>query len=160
MVPVRGVASGDDPSTDTEAARRQGVQEQKEVETGAQPSAVEGTESEEPPTEDTGLGDVDMKEEATDQEPMRSKFSQVIYTPGRERTILFRRERREEHYQHAVETGAKAGSSHHPLEILAEEMQALQEQDSMLLELQKAADSQMSSAGMRFFQRGGLLYQQ
>ena len=83
-------------------------------------------------------------------------FDDDLFTPGRERVRLTRRQRRVGRRKHA---DIGTGSPGLTLELSAEELRKLQEGDDTLAVLRKVADGQSSTiAGPGFFRRDGLLY--
>ena len=83
-------------------------------------------------------------------------FDDDLFTPGRQRVRLTRRQRRAGRHKHAT---VGTGGPDITAELSAEELKELQEKDDTLAVLRKVADGQSSTlAGPGFFRREGLLY--
>ena len=83
-------------------------------------------------------------------------FDDDLFTPGRQRVRLTRRQRRACRRKHAA---VGTGGPDITVELSAEELKELQEKDDTLAVLRKVADGQSSTmAGPGFFRREGLLY--
>ena len=78
-------------------------------------------------------------------------FDDELFSGGK-KSHLSRRQNRANRQKY-VQQEAK-----HPLEISAEELQKLQEEDPTLSAIRKAAKGDASTAGVGFFKKGGLLY--
>ena len=65
---------------------------------------------------------------------------------------------RREQYRDTQRESVDGKDSNHPLDISAEDLKVLQETDSSLESIRKAADGHASTAGVGFFRREGLLY--
>ena len=90
-----------------------------------------------------------------------SNFSSDFFTPGRMRPRLSQWEKRLARHQYATAHQGTEGSGQmppHALDISAEELQRLQEEDDTLVAVNKVADGDPSTAGEGFFRRDGLLY--
>ena len=94
-------------------------------------------------------------------------FDDDLFIGGRERARLSRSEKRRQRRlcfdEHLGETGEESAVLEdnirkNPLDITAEELQAMQEEDPSLEEVRLAADGQPSSAGVGFFRRDGIIY--
>ena len=89
------------------------------------------------------------------------QFDEELFQPGREKTKLSRREKRQNRLKHnPKETPLGLGNTTtpHALDISAEELKVLQSTDSTLDAVRKAASGHPSSAGVGFFERDGLVY--
>ena len=78
-------------------------------------------------------------------------FDDELFVRG-EKSHLSRRQNRANWQKYAKQ------KSKHPLEISAEELQKLQEEDPTLSAIQKATNGDVSTAGVGLYKKEGLLY--
>ena len=144
------------------------AREESERESGAQPNPIWqlGRESEvinrqdqEVPSTgvDTPVGEGGESECGAsvqeDEEVPGVEFDVNLFAGGREKVKLSRKENRINKHRFRQE-----GSTQHPLDLTAEELRQLQEEDRSLEAVRKAVRGEASSAGAGFFRRDGLIY--
>ena len=144
------------------------LRQQSELQSGVKPKAL-GVHM------DSGVASVDEESakgtevderdrESLDGEEKNSwmdQFDEELFQSGREKTKLSRSEKRQNRLKHnPKETPLGLGNTTtpHALDITAEELKVLQSTDSTLDAVRKAASGHPSSAGVRFFERDGLVY--
>ena len=83
-----------------------------------------------------------------------------VYVGGRERPKLSRRQKRVDRLRHGQrgESGHEEEQASHPLDISMEELRTLQETDTTLEAVRRAAGGEACSARVGFFRRDGLVY--
>ena len=99
-------------------------------------------------------------EEDSRVEDWMVRIDEELFAGGRTRRKLTRSQKRvnKEQYRDTQRESVDGEDSNHPLDISAEDLKVLQETDSSLESIRKAADGHASTAGVGFFRREGLLY--
>jgi len=86
-------------------------------------------------------------------------FDDELLEGGRERQRMSRRQKRRDRHQHWSQQATKV--EQHPLDMTAETLQKLQQEDPSLDGVRRAAKGEPSTAtGIGFFERDGLVYRQ
>ena len=157
-------------------AKRQEEEEmsrqQKEQESGVQPKAVEqsgdgsgvGTSGHDLVVSEFEDGVTQAVEGAVVEEDdaweMGNVLDDEVYGGGRERPKLSRRQKRADRlkYGQRGQVGEGDEQTRHSLDITKEELRTLQETDTTLEAVRRAASGEACSAGEGFFRRDGLVY--
>ena len=124
------------------------VRQQREKESGVQPHAVM-EETIQGPDEETIQGP---------DEDQWCNFDEDLFMTGKVKEKLTRKQKREgrRKFQEGQEQNSEGPQQH--LGVTGDQLQELQQEDPTLAEVRRAAEGQLSTAGIGFFMRDGLLY--
>ena len=138
------------------------LQQQRELESGVRPNTLDEYKDGEVVSVDEEsvkgtVVDLDGEEEGS----WMDQFDEELFQPGREKTKLSRREKRQNRLKYnpkEMPLGQGSTTTPHALDISAEELKVLQSTDPTLDTVRKAASGHPSTAGVGFFERDGLVY--
>jgi len=131
-------------------------QQLKEQRSGVQPTTLEMV-GETAGQEDVITTQGNQDEEVTIPEELR-ELDEELFGGGLERKRLTRSQKRENRKQYRPRENDEQGPTRHTLDITSEELKTLQESDTTLEAIRKAADGSPFTAGVGFFKRDGLVY--
>ena len=145
----------------TRARARQQLEEAAEQQLREQRSGVQPTTLDrigvttEPEEVTTVQGN---QEEETDIPVELRELDEELFEGGQERKKLTRNQKRENRKQYTPKNSEDQPPTRHTLDITAEELKTLQESDTTLEAIRKAAGGSPSTAGVGFFRRDDLVY--
>ena len=126
------------------------VQEQKEMQSGVMPKSMDYLEE---PVDD----DREDTRGESNEWTLGEDFAEDLFNVSKEKRRLTKKEKRLQCLEYAQKKSLEEFTD---LDVTAADLKKMQEDDTTLEEIRKAADGEASSAGMVFFQRDGLLYRQ
>ena len=124
------------------------IRQQKQEESGAQPTAVE----------DIGESDEEQEIEEAELPEWMKELDEQLFQGGRVRRRLTRAQKKENKQKHQQSGSTGGETPKHPLEITGEELRTLQSADTTLEACRRAADGKASTAGAGFYWKDGCLY--